>query len=180
MDADGDLVEQGGDCDDLNPFAASLTWDSDCDGYADEIGKDRLVLRTYRSREREAISNGAASSSETIWSSSRIAWRGEKIFTADIDGDGDIDVIPRDGYVYYNDGGPISTYPSYRLYNLYPEIDWVADLNADGYPEFIMTDNNSPAIYQNATSPNSYDPTRSHGINTESMAHFRRLLLSRM
>ena len=70
-----------------------------------------------------------------------------KIFTADIDGD-DIDVIPRDGYVY-NDGGPISTYPSYRLYNLYPEIDWVADLNADGYPEFIMTDSNGLTIYQN-------------------------------
>ena len=57
-DADGDGFEALGDCDDMNPFAASTGWDSDCDGYADDIGRvenhfEDLQQRMAKARPRQ-------------------------------------------------------------------------------------------------------------------------------
>ena len=119
-DADGDGFEALGDCDDMNPFAASTGWDSDCDGYADDIGRVRTILRTYNSEwPRPDLDNTA---SYQI-GDNKMHRRGENTFIEDIDNDGDLDVIPRDAYIFYNNGGTIDQFPTYGFKDVYPETD---------------------------------------------------------
>ena len=145
-DADGDGFEALGDCDDMNPFAASTGWDSDCDGYADDIGRVRTILRTYNSEwPRPDLDNTA---SYQI-GDNRIHRRGENTFIEDIDNDGDLDVIPRDAYIFYNNGGTIDQFPTYGFKDVYPQTDWVADLNGDGFPELLTAGATDLVIYKN-------------------------------
>ena len=58
-------------------------------------------------------------------------------------------MIPRDAYIFYNNGGTIDQFPTYGFKDVYPETDWVADLNGDGFPELLTAGATDLVIYKN-------------------------------
>ena len=42
-----------------------------------------------------------------------------------------------------------STSSTYRLYNMFVMVDWVADLNGDGYPEMVSGGATEPTVHKN-------------------------------